>query len=234
MRNVALCYLCEREVGAAPFLYCDSSRDEFLVVWPDGKRERARELIDYYVAYLERTPLELRGGKERIEYIEGVPVVVFDEDNVAAITLCSEAEFGEVVNDDVLYEVGPWINGDREMFREYQTAMQLSERGQWLSGAAAFARVFLREPYLVDVLRNIGTCLRRMEREGDAKRVAEDEIRLRAVLRQHGIIRRLVRRGVPSVGDETEWRARILTEGLPETWGFEELLWRLRTLAESK
>lgn len=231
LRNEARCYACGASCASAGFFYCDPSRDEFLVVLAPGEEEEGavKATVERCWQYLLAMPLEMRDGKDYIVYAKGWPVLVFEEDRVAAITVCrSHQEFEEVVRDQVLFNVEPFnVELRLTVHSTVEKAYSLSADEQWLPAAAAFARAFLEHPCSVSFLVHMASCLRNAERNDDAGAVERDAARLLVHLKRHGIVRRMVRMRVGRAAHGEDLLARILREGLPKEWGFGDLLARL-------
>ncbi|MFZ0423093.1 MAG: CpXC domain-containing protein [Xanthobacteraceae bacterium] len=232
LQNEARCYVCEALLRQSHFFYCDPGREEFLVVWPYGPEFDSEEIIKMYCGFLAEMPLEMRDRKDRIVSVSGMPIAVFQEPNVAAITLCTPSEFIEVVTDHLYFNVEPWtvLQGNDD----YWAANKFVEEAKWELAAGAFARSVLKDPVRVSFLRNISSCLFNAQRNAEATKLLQETQRLEGILLKKSIIKRVVRKSVPGGSRGEATYCDILQHGLPPDWGFADMLAQLRSIAEMR
>ena len=231
--NEARCLACGGLILTRPFLYCDSAREEFLLVWPFGRQADASTAISEAADRLAFDPV-LRGGKEIVYALTGVPPATVVDERVAAVTVCHGVdEFERIVNESVAYDVETPLQLGRETMRLAVEAKRLIYTCAWTPASVLLAKLFLRSPVEVSRLYNITACLRSAGRIEEANAVLKEAGRLRDLLLQHRLIVRVCRcRSTRPYDSEREVLAeRIRLHGLPAEWHFDDLLMRLRALA---
>jgi hypothetical protein len=215
--------------------YCDPHRDDYLLFCPQREEELIKPVQDGVRRYLEDLPSEFRGGKSAVAFVSGyigAPWRNADDYNLV-FCIYSEEELSEIVNADLMID---WTTRSVALLQNpvYMSAESAFRRGDLIGAIRLFAESFLLDQKQFVYLRNIAAALRDLKRSDLADSMTKEADRLRLKLRESGVVwdSRSNWKEVPVNPSALNLAFEIERDGLPEIWGFDDLLANVRRLSE--
>lgn len=223
------CIMCDEPFEAKPFFYCNPWREEFIAYWPRDDDAGAEPWAERSLEYIEELPPAFKGGKTEFGIVLGMPVALYAESFVGAVTVVRDKDqFVSTVSEPVNYFIEHYDMADMEAYFEGKFAAQ---REDWKAASAGFANAFLLNQGGVNRLEMLAGCLKNLGRHDRAKLIEDESIRLRDRLVKEHVIVRIGRPSVHWSGDFNK-QLGVQQNGLPSDWGFSSLLDLVREISE--
>ncbi|MCP3381237.1 CpXC domain-containing protein [Bradyrhizobium sp. CCGUVB4N] len=222
------CTMCDEPFEAMPFFYCNPGREEFIAYWPRDDDAGAEPWAERSLEYIEELPPAFKGGKTEFGIVLGMPVALYVENFVGAVTVVRDKDqFVSTVSEPVNLYVEHYDLADMQAYFDGKSAAQ---REDWKAAAGGFAKAFLLNQGGVNRLEMLSGCLKSLGRHDDAKLIEDESARLRERLVTEHVTVRIGRPSIHWSGDFNK-QLKILQQGLPSDWGFSALLDRVREIS---